>query len=290
MSPRCISRCCALLALLSGLVCAADNHASEFLRMQKDAHGKPASLQVATRSYVPQDEPASGLRVDLIAAVHIGEAAYYAGLNDRFQAYDAVLYELIAPLGSLVPRNGEQRGGLISSTQMLMTRALELSFQLDAIDYSADNFVHADLSPDEVIQSMEERGESLYTYFWKLFYFSIDEYARDPLGLRNYDLIGTMLASDEENALKIMFATQLLETKSITAVFEGEEGSAIIAARNIRALEVLRQRIAAGDRRIGIFYGAAHMQDMERRLQQDFGMQASDTLWTDAWQLQANID
>lgn len=280
----------AWLALLPCAVFAADDEAGVFLRIQRNLHGQPSTLQVATKSYVPQDRSAGGLRVDLIAAVHVGEAAYYADLNDRFREYDVVLYELIAPEANPVPRNGERRDGLISSTQMLMTRALELSFQLDEIDYGAANFVHADLSPDEVSQSMDERGESLYTYFWKLFYVSIDEYARDPLGLRNYDLIATMLASDEENALKILVATQLLEMKSVTAIFEGDEGSTIIAARNLRALEVLRQQIAAGDRYIGIFYGAAHMHDMERRLQQDFGLQISHTIWSDAWLLRADTD
>lgn len=285
MSQHFRNTCFAWLALLPCAVFGADHEAGEFLRIQHGTHGQPEALQVATKSYVPQDKSANGLRVDLIGAVHVGEAAYYADLNDRFREYDVVLYELIAPLDNPVPRNDTPRDGWISSTQMLMTRALELSFQLDAIDYAAENFVHADLSPDEISQSMDERGASLYTYFWKLFYVSINEYARDPLGLRNYDLIAAMFASDGGNALKIAVATQLLETKSITAVFEGDAGSTIIAARNIRALEVLRQQIAAGDRHIGIFYGAAHMEDMERRLQQDFGLQISHTIWSDAWLL-----
>lgn len=281
MRQNLASLCCTMLLLLA----ATDASAGEFLRIHKDAQGQAEALQVATKSYVLRGGSDDGLRVDLIAALHIGETAYYADLNNRFLEYDVVLYELIAPEDNPVPRSGEQRGGIISSTQMAMTRALGLSFQLDEIDYEVENFVHADLSPAEFSQNMDKRGESLYTYFWKLFYLSINEYAKDPLGLSNYDLLSAMLTSDRGNAIKVAVATQLLETKSITALFEGDDGSTIISERNLRALDVLSRQIAAGDKHIGIFYGAAHMQDMEKRLQQDFDLQIDYTIWSDAWQL-----
>ena len=37
--------------------------------------------------------------VDLIGAVHIGDVAYYAAAQRRFEQYDALLYELVAPKG-----------------------------------------------------------------------------------------------------------------------------------------------------------------------------------------------
>jgi hypothetical protein len=40
--------------------------------------------------------------------------------------------------------------------------------------------------------------------------------------------------------------------------------------------------------RIGIFYGAAHMPDMEQRLRADFGLAWQKTVWVDAWQLGAD--
>ena len=267
---------------------AADADTSSFLRIRKDENGHPAALQVATKSYVSRGEHGPHLRIDLVGAVHVAEADYYADLNARFRDYDVVLYELIAASDADIPKSGERSNSMISSTQLAITRALGLSFQLDEIDYGAENFVHADMSPAEMSQSMDERGESLYTYFWKLFYVSVDEYAKDPLGLRNVDLISALLAPDGENALKIELAKQLLETKSITAVFEGEQGSTIISARNIHALQELRHQIDAGRQHIAIFYGAAHMQDMERRLLQTSALGIDRTIWTDAWQLKAN--
>jgi len=277
------------LLLLPGLLWAG-NAADDFLRLRYDERGRPQSLQVAIKSYVAESGSHENLRIDLISAVHIGDAAYYAELNRSFREYDVVLYELIAPPrspGSPVRSVEEPQGGLISSTQMAMTAALELSFQLDEIDYAARNLVHADLSPDGIEQSMEDRDESLYTYFWKLFYVTMEEVAKDPLGLRDIELLTTLLDSDRHNALKVAFATQLVEAKSLTAVFEGEEGSTLIAARNIHALEVLRRQIDAGHRHVGIFYGAAHMEDMERRLLSDFAVHKQHTIWIDAWWLQS---
>ena len=45
------------------------------------------------------------------------------------------------------------------------------------------------------------------------------------------------------------------------------------------------QQIAAGKKKIAIFYGSAHMPDFESRLLQNFGMQRQSVLWLDAWDL-----
>jgi len=71
----------------------------------------------------------------------------------------------------------------------------------------------------------------------------------------------------------------------LTAAFGGEEGSTLITDRNAAALDVLRARIEAGDTRLAIFYGAAHMDDFDERLRQDFGLQPRDAVWLEAWDL-----
>lgn len=48
---------------------------------------------------------------------------------------------------------------------------------------------------------------------------------------------------------------------------------------------MLREQIGKGRRRIAIFYGAAHMDDFDRRLQADFGLQPGETTWLEAWDL-----
>jgi hypothetical protein len=38
-----------------------------------------------------------------------------------------------------------------------------------------------------------ERGESLYVYFWRIFFASLNEYAKDPLGLKDLEILSSAL-------------------------------------------------------------------------------------------------
>ena len=66
---------------------------------------------------------------------------------------------------------------------------------------------------------------------------------------------------------------------------EPESGSVILTERNKVALEVLKKRLEKGDKKIGIFYGAAHLADMEERLIGEFGLKKGKTVWNDAWSM-----
>jgi hypothetical protein len=82
-----------------------------------------------------------------------------------------------------------------------------------------------------------------------------------------------------------MMAEQVTDMDVLTAAFGGEEGSTLITDRNAAALDVLRDEIAKGRRRIAIFYGAAHMDDFDERLRDDFGLQPGEPVWLEAWDL-----
>ena len=100
-----------------------------------------------------------------------------------------------------------------------MTRALQLSFQLDEIDYTAPNFVHADLSGPELREHMAARDESLYTYFWRVIYTVIRETARDPLGMRDLQTILSSTAVTGRLSLKMMLAYEIARNQSLEEVF-----------------------------------------------------------------------
>ena len=80
-------------------------------------------------------------------------------------------------------------------------------------------------------------------------------------------------------------AEQFTDMEVLTAAFGGEEGSSLITDRNAAALDVLRQEITAGKRKIAIFYGAAHMDDFDERLREDFQLEPFETDWVEAWDL-----
>jgi hypothetical protein len=278
-----------LLLLLAFSAVAADGleegSATSFARIAEDQQREPEALQLAIVTYVPEDGR-RGFSVDLVSAIHVGDAAYYADLNDRFENYDALLYELVAPRGTVVQKDTGKRKGFVSNTQLLLTRMLDLSFQLDEVDYSPSNFVHADLSSSELKQSMVERDESLYTYFWRIFFMSMREYGKDPLGMRDMKMMSSMLKTKQDNSFKILFAYEMTNMDTLSDVFGDDSDSAIIGARNERAIEVLRGELDSGKKRLGIFYGVAHMPDFEERLLA-MGLVRSKTVWVDAWDLQA---
>lgn len=253
-----------------------------FARVATDANDEATALQLAIVTYVPENGDAR-YSVDLVSAIHIGEPEYYAALNDKFEEYDTLLYELVAPQGTIVSRDTERKG-FISNAQMTMTRLLDLSFQLDEIDYTAANFVHADLSGDELSQSMADRNESLYTYFWRVFFASMREYGKDPLGLRDWQLLSAIISDDNDGALKTMLAYELVDLDRIQDVLGDDSDSAVIGARNERAIEVLHSQLDSGAKRIGIFYGVGHMPDLEERLLR-MGLVPSQSVWVDAWYL-----
>lgn len=284
-----IPRIAPLAALLGALASAAAAFAeptTTFARIDTDEQDQPRALQLAIATYAPKDDDRN-LSVDLISAIHIGDASYYAELNDRFREYDALLFELVAPEGATAANKIARRKGFISSAQIGMTKLLGLTFQLDGIDYDRANFVHADLSPAELRQSMDERGESLYVYFWRIVFATLDEYAKDPLGLRDWEMLSAMISSDQNDSFKTVIAYEMTNIDQVQDVLGEDSGSAVIGARNQRAIDMLLREIDSGANRLGIFYGVAHMPDLEDRLRDQLALAYRKTTWVDAWQLGA---
>ena len=275
------------LLLSTATIAFADSN-TVFVRIATDDDNHPRALQMSIVTYEPEDSK-DILSVDLISAIHIGDPSYYAELNERFRKYDVLLYELVAQQDAVASNRLEKRRGILSTTQVGMTKLLDLSFQLDEIDYDQTNFVHADLSPEELRQSMADRGESLYVYFWRIFFATLDEYAKDPLGLEDIEMLSTMIISGQDDSLKTMIAYEMTNIEKVQDILGEDSGSAVIGARNQRAIDVLKREIAAGAHRIGIFFGVAHMPDLEERLLDQAGLHYTATAWVDAWQLGSRI-
>ncbi|NNC77379.1 MAG: hypothetical protein HKN77_05400 [Woeseiaceae bacterium] len=272
-----------LLVSLPVLGLAAESYRSNFSRIAEGDDGQPQSLQLAIITYAKADSPGD-VRVDLVTAVHVGDSSYYEALNRRFKKYDALLYELVAPEGTVITPDMKPTG-VVSGLQRGMTTMLELSFQLEEINYAQPNFVHADLSPTEFWQDMSSRNESMYSLFWNLVYASIREYGRDPLGLRNMDaMAASVRARNNSNPLKVMMAYEFANLDRFESMLGDDDKSTLIGVRNQRAIDVMSREIENGAVRLGIFYGAAHMRDLENRLVAD-GYRPIHTEWIDAWAL-----
>lgn len=256
----------------------------QFLRLVRDAKQNPLAMEAAIVTYAPRDCSQSHPTVDLVSAVHIGEKAYYDELNRRFNQYDVVLYELVAPEGTRIAPGGKDVGRHpVSMVQSFMTDVLELEFQLRAIDYTKPNLVHADLSPEQFAEAMRKRGESFWTLFMRMWGYAMSRQAEAAEG--DAALLFALFSKNRALALKRAFAEQFEKFGGSLTALEGPNGSALIADRNKKALEVLRKQIDAGKKKIAIFYGAGHMEDFDKHLREDFGLAPVETRWLVAWNL-----
>ncbi len=261
-----------------------------FLRFIDDGHGG-GSLQTADVAF----RNAAGVQVHLIAAVHIGEKSYYDGLNRDFKGYDAVLYEMVKPknVAPPAPGEGDKSDSPISEFQRFLKDTLQLDFQLDDINYTAPNFVHADLDTQTFEKMQEERGET----FEQIMLRELIRAITNPPPLKpgatdedsTDDLINVMTQPDMERQIKVVIARQLGQIDLSAMGLDGPNGSVLVTERNKAALKVLSDTMAAGKKKIAIFYGAAHMTDMTTRLEA-MGFSPVTTRWNLAWDLTIRQD
>ncbi len=264
----------------------------DWVRVEYDKDGELVGMQTAIVRYTNANAKKSAIdkptEVDLIGAVHIGDIAYYRKLNDHFKQYDALLYELVAPEGTVVKQGrGTSNAHPVGAMQNAIKSLLELDHQLEYVDYMRPNFVHADMSPDEFRQSMKDRNETFLQLYFRLLGQAMAHQNQIAAkgGTSDFDLFAALFAKDRPRRLKMVLAEQLSEMESLMVSFGGEQGSVIISERNKKALGVLKKELADGKKRVGIFYGAGHLNDMDERLRKDFSLEPVSITWLTAWNL-----
>jgi hypothetical protein len=257
---------------------------TEFVRLTRDQKKQPLALETAIISHVPQDCGQTAPTVDLVSAVHVADRGYYEALNRLFAKYDAVLYELVAPEGTKIPKGGGPGSSHpVSVLQDAMTRMLDLEFQLRAVDYTKDNLIHADMSPQQFAGAMRDRGDSFWTILARVMGHALAD--QKDYTVADMRFVMALLDKNRAMALKRVLAEDFLDLEGSIQAIEGPNGSAIIADRNKAALKVLRKQVDAGKRKIAIFYGAGHMADFQARLRDEFGLVPIGTRWLVAWNL-----
>ncbi len=259
-----------------------------YIRVAKTDEGKPKALQTAIVRYRgrPGSEYAEKI-VDLVGVVHIGQREYYVDLNSRLARYDRVLYELVAPDGTRIrPEDLKDRRSVLASMQTGMKDMLNLEYQLELIDYMASNFRHADMSPDEFVEDLQRRGDSVWKMVARMMGAGL---ASQAAGGGDAGMLFALFSSDRSKKMKQAMARQLVDIELVSAGMDDAQGeNTLIKGRNGKAFEILKEELAAGKNTLAVFYGAGHLPDMAERLEQDFDMEAVDTTWLDAWDLTRN--
>ena len=241
---------------------------TDFLRVKQSE--KSAKLQTAITIYEKD-----GAKVALIGAIHIADQSYYDALNEKFATYDRLLFEMIGGerMGEIQKKKGKKTS-FLSKTYAAAADFLELTDQKKAVDYSAKNFVHADLSLTEFKALQKKRGESLLS-----FAFDASKAAEKKKQPSMINLL-TALITGDANKLKLELIDTLGNGDDQIGAFAGE--SVIITDRNAKCLKVLDAQLKAGHKNLGIFYGAAHFPDMEKTLL-ELGYRQTKQEWLDAW-------
>lgn len=264
-----------------------DESKQKYLRVQTGAKDQPVALQTAIVSYQGKNSKGESVKVDLVGVVHIGDKAYYEQLNKVFQSYDAVLYELVAPKGTRIPKGGGEKKirHPLTAMQRMMQSVLELDYQLDQIDYTKKNLVHADMSPDEFAKSMKKRDESFLKMFFRMVGQSAAMQGR-PGTVSDAQLLAAFFAKNRSLKLKRLMARQFEQMEVMLVGFGGPDGSTIITERNKKALSVLERELASGKKNLAIFYGAGHLADMDERLRNEFKFSRGKAKWLTAWSME----
>lgn len=277
----CLTVC---MGLFGGSVFAAEPAVPEktkIIRFEEDpAKGAKLSTAIIT---LKNDK---GQTVHLVGAIHIADKAYYARLMEIFSKYDALCFELIMPEDMKVPDKNRDRGGqmnTVSVLQRFMKDNLGLQYQLDGIDYSAKNFVHADLSAEEFELLQAQNNESLITLLLRqiIHQMSDPNAAAASANVSLTDLLLAMTSPDRADQLKLIFGRSFGQIEEDVGVLQG---TVLLTKRNEKAVAVAKKVLGEGKKEIGIFYGAAHLPGMMELLTAD-GFKVTDTQWLTAWDI-----
>jgi len=266
---------------------------TKFLRIKRDDKKQPVAMETAIVHYVPASGE-KGVELDLIAAVHVGDKDYYEKLNKQFEAYDVVLFELVAPQGAKVQKGGPKNSDSpVAMLQQLAKLVLELEFQLEQVDYTRKNFVNADLSPQEMAKAIKDRGDDGLTLTLSIAADLLRQQNRQnmkrdkqpPRQDADIDLANLILDPDRGVKLKRLMAEQFEQLDNPDGAFGKTINQILVKDRNQACLKVFQQQLAKGKKKVAIFYGAAHMPDFEKRLKDDFGLKRQGEEWLQAWDL-----
>jgi len=100
------------------------------------------------------------------------------------------------------------------------------------------------------------------------------------------DPLALLLDPDVGVKLKRSMAEQLGDLESATGGLGQTLNTILVTDRNKAAMKVFQAELAKGKKKIGIFYGAAHMPDFEKRLREDFSLKRDSDQWLKAWDLE----
>lgn len=246
-----------------------------FMTACQDGEHKPyfrihsGSFDVASKSFVPAT--GNGPKITLLGAVHIGEKSYYREIQRRLDKADLVLFEMMGDPREVKALEEEVRRNCPEHLDMLtpkdsdnlnhgkIAKLAGLTKQTREINYERPHFVHADITLREMYTALNSKKMSICNRLMQ---------AKTPNNQPSAEPIQSNLPSKTDNevsrgVIALTLVKKILETRQTI-----ENDKKIIFDRNDIAINVLKNEIkhVSSGQEIVIFYGAAHMEDLELSL------------------------
>ncbi len=264
-------------------------------------------LQIAVRKFLPARH--KGPTIWLEGVSHIGESNYYAALQRHLDAQSLVLFEGVSgpseagadaaavtnagpPSAARDSAPAPAKAG--STLQSSMAAALGLVFQLEAIDYDRTNFLHCDLSVGELRDLIAEQPRTpgrpgAGSSFEGLLQVTQGGSWLDSLVQLGLRFVG---ANPKLQGLaKLTLIDAICEIQGDPSKLQGlppelkQLLDILLQKRNQKVVETLRAELKQLHRRdaVAIFYGTAHMPDLELRLRRELNYRPAGEFWLTAF-------
>ncbi|MDO5580839.1 MAG: hypothetical protein Q4G69_06860 [Planctomycetia bacterium] len=280
------------------------NNPSLYIRGVRSKSGTLNALQTSIIRFTGSRQHPD-LCIDLIGVIHFAEKEYYEKLNQIFQEYDAVLYEMVIPAGmdyrqmaqslkkeSLRKQEPQKEDfsfkfsprkrpadpqillELFAKAQDWLGNRLKLVDQTTWIDYTPQNMIHADIDSETFLKEIVEKGEIVDFFYQSILdsMFSASNHGPSSILL--------FFARDRTTALKRKVAEALL-----VSIDEDLKNTTIIGLRNRIAFRELTKTVEQGPKKIALFYGSAHLSYFSLLLQEKFQFQSWKIRWLTAWSM-----
>lgn len=165
-----------------------------------------------------------------------------------------------------------------------MEKSLGLTGQMNGIDYGGANFVHADMSARQFALMQKKKSESFLSLWWKTVVVQMEHPEVMPRQPGLLKVMEVLCRKDSGPELRRLMGRMFGDIEGMLSGLESENGTVILAERNKVALGVMQDQIKLGRKNLAIFYGAAHLPDMEKRLLA-MGFVRTSSEWFTAWDL-----
>ena len=229
--------------------------------------------QTLTRKLVAPGKP----DLYLVGVAHIGSKEYYTEIQAVLDAQAVVLFEGVRPKGrpSTPPAPDPKAPKPI---YQVLSDAVGLDFQLFDINYNHPSWVNSDLTMDQ-LESLNKKGGG-----GKPTGFDSVEKMLDPNSPQTKmmaEYFKTAPPSIKE-ALKIFLVEKLAKVDTILAsTMDATTLNVLLGARNKSIEDVYEKTISVPDppKSVAIFYGAAHMPDVQKAMAAKYGYKPAEQTW-----------